>query len=299
MTARTLTTSLIVPCVVLAGLGGRAAAADNPLLAPATLPYNAPPFDRIHDADYAPRDRGRHGRAPTRRSRASPATPAPADFDNTIVAMERSGVRLIRVAQIFENLTQSNTDPALDAAKDEIDPKLQAHDDAIHLNAKLFARIKAVHAAPPAGLDARSRFLLDETYKSFVHAGAALSPADQARLSALNQQITKLQTSFQQKLLAATSGGAVVVDDAKALAGLDQAAIQAAALAGPGARPRRQIRAAAAQHHAAAGSRQADGPRSARAHHAGQRAARATRPARTTCATSWRAWRNCARRRPS
>jgi peptidyl-dipeptidase Dcp len=135
--------------------------------------------------------------------------------------------------QIFENITQSNTDPTLDAVKSDVDPKLQAHQDSITLNPRLFARIKAVYdARAKSSLDAKSLYLLEETYKDFVHAGAGLAAADQSRLRTLNQQITKLQTLFQQKLLAATSVGAVVVDDRAALAGLDADAIAAAADAG-------------------------------------------------------------------
>ncbi len=208
------------------------AAPDNPLLAPNALPYHAPPFDRIHDADYVPAIEAALRDHQAEIDRIAGDT-SPPSFANTVVAMERSGELLTRVVQLFENLTQSNTDDALDHAKEEIDPKLQAHEDSIHLNARLFARLKAVHAASDTGnLDAKSRFLLDNTFKEFVHAGAALSPADQATLRTLNQQITKLQTSFQQKLLAATSGGAVVVDDPSQLAGLDKPAIDAAAEAG-------------------------------------------------------------------
>ena len=233
MTARSLTKTILGPCLVLGGIGAaQAAAPANPLLAPGNLPYDAPPFDRIHDADYAPAIEAamREHQAEIERIADNPAAP---DFDNTIVAMERSGATLTRVVQIFENITQSNTDPALDAAKDDIDPKLQAHEDSIHLNPQLFGRVRSVHAAADMlGLDSKSRYMLDEIYKEFVHAGAALSPADQARLRTLNQQITKLQTSFQQKLLAATSGGAVVVDSASELAGLDKSAVEAAAEAG-------------------------------------------------------------------
>ena len=231
MTTKTLARTLLAPALVLGGLNAAQAAPGNPLLAPGNLPYDAPPFDRIHDADYAPAIDAamREHTAEIERIAANPAAP---DFENTIVAMERSGATLTRVVQIFENITQSNTDDALDRAKEDIDPKLQAHDDSIHLNPQLFARVRAVHAAATPNLDAKSRYLLDETYKEFVHAGAALSPADQARLRTLNQQITKLQTSFQQKLLAATSGGAIVVDNAADLAGLDHAAIDAAAAAG-------------------------------------------------------------------
>ena len=233
MTTRTLAKTLLAPCLVLGGLGtSQAAVPDNPLLAPSNLPYDAPPFDRIHDADYAPAIEAAMREHDAEIAHIAGDQAAP-DFENTIVAMERSGAMLTRVVQIFENITQSNTDDALDKTKDEIDPKLQAHEDSIHLNAQLFARVRAVHAAADTlKLDAKSRYLLDETYKEFVHAGAALSPADQARLRTLNQQITKLQTSFQQKLLAATAGGSIVVDDRAQLAGLDQAAVEAAAEAG-------------------------------------------------------------------
>ncbi len=233
MTARSLTKAMLAPALMLGGLNGaQAAPSDNPLLAPSNLPYDAPPFDRIHDADYAPAIEAamREHMAEIERIAANPAAP---DFDNTIVAMERSGATLTRVVQIFENVTQSNTDDALDRTKADIEPKLQAHDDSIHLNPQLFARVRAVHASSEAHtLDPKSRYLLNETFKDFVHAGAALSPADQARLRTLNQQITKLQTSFQQKLLAATSGGAIVVDSAAELAGLDHTAVDAASASG-------------------------------------------------------------------
>ncbi len=207
----------------------RAAAPDNPLLAPNSLPYHAPPFDKIRDADYVPAIEAALRDHQAEIDRIAGDT-SPPSFDNTVVAMERSGDLLTRVAQVFENLTQSNTDDALDRAKEVIDPELQAHQDSIHLNPRLFARLKAVHdGADAQHLDAKSRFLLDETYKEFVQAGAALSPADQATLRTLNQQITKLQTSFEQKLLAATAGGAVVVNDPGQLDGLDHAAIGAAA----------------------------------------------------------------------
>jgi peptidyl-dipeptidase Dcp len=224
---------MLAPCLVLGGIGAAQAAPPvNPLLAPSNLPYDAPPFDRIRDTDYVPAIEAAMAEHRAEIDRIA-GNPAPPDFDNTVVAMERSGATLSRVAQIFNNITESNTDPALDAARTEISPKLQAHRDAIHLNARLFARIRAVYdARARLTLDARSRYLLEQTFKEFVHAGAALSPADQARLRTLNQQISKLQTSFQQKLLAATAAGAVMVDDRGQLAGLDAAAIDAAEAAG-------------------------------------------------------------------
>ena len=230
MNARLMTTSLLAPALLMGSLG--TAAAANPLMQPSTLPYHAPPFDQIHDADYVPAIEAAMAdhKAEIAAIAAEHAQPS---FDNTIVAMEKSGAALTRVVQIFENITQSNTDDALDAAKDHVDPLLQAHEDSIHLNPILFARVKKLYDARASlKLDAKSDFLLEQTYKDFAHAGAQLAAADQARLQTLNQQITKLQTSFQQKLLAATAGGAVVVDTAAELAALGKDAIDAAAAAG-------------------------------------------------------------------
>jgi len=236
MTPPNLAKMLLAPSLVLGGLVSSAALggpvpAQNPLLAPSDLPYGAPPFDRIKDADYAPAIEAAMREHEAEIDRIV-GTAAPADFDNTIVALERSGALLSRVVQIFEGMTQSNTDPALDAIKRDINPKLQAHEDQINLNPRLFARVRAVYEARGTlKLDAKSRYLLEQIYADFVHAGAALTPADQARLRTLNQQISKLQTSFQQKLLAATAGGAVIVDDRAALGGLDADAVAAAAAA--------------------------------------------------------------------
>jgi peptidyl-dipeptidase Dcp len=201
-------------------------------MTPSTLPYQAPPFDKITDADYVPAIQAAL-REHENEIAAIAGNRAHPDFENTIVALEKSGLALTRVVQIFENITQSNTDPALDAAKEKIDPLLQAHSDSIHLNRHLFVRVKKVYdARAQLKLDAKSNYLVEQTYKEFVHAGAALAPADQAQLQTLNQQITRLQTSFQQKLLAATAGGAVVVDNAADLAGMSKEAVDAAAAAG-------------------------------------------------------------------
>jgi peptidyl-dipeptidase Dcp len=215
----------------MAGVGvtAAAAAAENPLLAPSPLPYQAPPFDRITDADYAPALEAAM-KAHAAEIELIVATAAPPSFDNTVVALERSGALLARVDSVFENIVSANTDTALDAVKAEIAPKLQAHRDSIYLNTRLFARVKALYEQRGTlGLDAKSRYLLEQTYEEFVHAGAALTPADQARLATLNQQISKLQTAFQQKLLAATADGAIVLDDRAQLAGLDEDAVAAAA----------------------------------------------------------------------
>ncbi len=237
MRARSMTSTILAPALVCAPLvygagGADAAPKPNPLMTPSTLPYQAPPFDKITDADYVPAIQAAL-REHENEIAAIAGNRAHPDFENTIVALEKSGLALTRVVQIFENITQSNTDPALDAAKEKIDPLLQAHSDSIHLNRHLFVRVKKVYdARAQLKLDAKSNYLVEQTYKEFVHAGAALAPADQAQLQTLNQQITRLQTSFQQKLLAATAGGAVVVDNAADLAGMSKEAVDAAAAAG-------------------------------------------------------------------
>ena len=220
------------PALVAQAWADPAPTASNPLLQPSNLPYDAPPFDRIHDADYEPAIQAAMAEHQAEIEKIA-NNPEPATFDNTVVAMERSGATLARVVQIFENLTQSNTDPALDAAKEKIDPALQAHSDAINLDPKLFARVKAVYDARDSlKLDDKSAFLLVQSYKNFVHAGAALNDADKAKMRDINQQLSKFQTQFQQKLLVATAGGAAVLDDKTKLAGLDDDAIAAAAEAG-------------------------------------------------------------------
>ena len=229
MNSHVISKAILGPCLVLGGLGGAQAAPVNPLLGPSGLPYDAPPFDRITDADYAPAIEAAMREHEAEIDRIA-ADISPPSFANTVVAIEASGATLTRVVQIFENITQSNTDSTLDAIKSDIDPKLQAHRDGITLNGRLFARIKAVYdARATLHLDTRSLYLLEQTYKSFQHAGAALAAADQSRLRTLNQQITRLQTLFQQKLLAATAAGAVLVDDRADLAGFDADAIAAAA----------------------------------------------------------------------
>src|SRR5262249_6942133 len=201
----------------------------NPFLQKSTLPFEAPPFDKIHDADYAPAiEEG------MRRQLAEIAAiaddPAPPDFANTIVPMERSGELLTRTSKVFFNITQSNTDDTLQKIKADLAPKLAAHQDAIYLNPKLFVRVQAVYDARE-GLDPEARYLVERTYRNFVRAGAKLGNADKAALTRLNQEESKLTTDFGDKVLAETNAGAVVVEDRAQLAGLNEGDLAAAAQA--------------------------------------------------------------------
>jgi len=202
---------------------------DNPFATPSPLPYQAPAFDQIHNEDFQPAiDEGM--RVQLAEVAAIAADTAAPTFDNTIVALERSGQLLTRANIVFQALTQANTNDTLQALQTELAPRLAAHADAIHLNAPLFARIKALHDRRTAlGLDPVRQFLVERYYKDFVRAGALLSDADKTKLRALNEEESKLSTEFQIRLLAATKAGGLVIGDQVDLAGMSDGEISAAA----------------------------------------------------------------------
>jgi peptidyl-dipeptidase Dcp len=203
----------------------------NPFAVASTLPLQAPPFDRIKDSDYQPAiEQGMAQQiVEINHIATNPAAPT---FDNTIAAMERSGRMLERANQAFNGVVQANTNDALQKVQTIEAPKLAAHQDAIFLNPKLFARVKAIwDKRKTSKLDAEQRKVLDVYYQQFIHAGAQLSDPDKVKLRALNNQLSTLETAFQQKLLAGTKAGALVVDDKAKLAGFDDARIANAAQA--------------------------------------------------------------------
>jgi peptidyl-dipeptidase Dcp len=203
----------------------------NPFLAASPLPFEAPPFDKIKDSDYQPAiDEGMKRQLAEIETIANNSEPP--TFANTIEAMERSGALLTRVSKVFFNLTQSNTNKALQKIETEEAPRLAAHQDAIFMNPKLFARVKTLYDGRASlGLDKVSTYLVERYYKMFVRSGALLGPEDQAALRAINEEESKLETSFNQKLLADTDASAVVVDDRAQLAGLSDNDLASAAQA--------------------------------------------------------------------
>jgi peptidyl-dipeptidase Dcp len=214
--------------------GGSEFGASNPFYAASTLPFQAPAFDRIKDADYQPAIEAGM-RAQLREVAAIADNPAPATFDNTLVALEKSGRLLERARRAFNLVSEANINPELQAAKTALAPQLAAHEDAIYLNARLFVRVASLYRRRDAlGLDPESRRLLQVTYDAFVHAGAQLSGADQAKLRQLNQEASTLADSFTTKLLAATKEGAFHTTTAAALAGLGDDGLAAAAQAAQG-----------------------------------------------------------------
>ena len=205
------------------------AAPVNALLTASTLPMQAPPFDKIHDADYQPaiEEGMRQQLAEIEKIANNPEAP---NFANTFEAMEKTGELLNRAARIFFSLAQANTNDTLQAAQVALAPKMAEHTDAIHLNANLFKRVKAVYdARETSGFDPLQMRVVEKTYNDFVRAGAQLSDEDQTKLRALNKEESTLSTEFQNKLLAATNAGAVEVDDKAQLDGLGDGGIAAAA----------------------------------------------------------------------
>ena len=161
--------------------------------------------------------------------------PAPPTFENTIVAMEKSGQLLQRVQSAFFSVSAANTNPELQKVRSIEAPKLAAHHDAIYLDAKLFQRVAAVYKQRASlKLDPESLRLVEYIYDQFVHAGANLSEADKTELKKLNEEVATLSNTFSTKLLAATKDGAYVTTDKAALAGLSDAQINAAAEAAKG-----------------------------------------------------------------
>jgi len=201
----------------------------NPLLTPSPLPLEAPPFDRLRDNDYAPAiEEGMRRHLAEIRTIAD--NPEPPTFANTIETLERSGDLLTRATRIFFGLVQANTNDTLQAARSELAPKLAEHEDAIYLDPKLFKRVKAVFdARETSGLDAVQKHLVERIHRDFVRSGANLSEEDQEKLRALNKEESTLSTEFEEKLLAGTNAGAVVVDDVAELDGLGKDDIAAAA----------------------------------------------------------------------
>jgi len=204
------------------------AADAGPFDQPSPLPLQAPQFDKIKDADFQPAMETAMAEQRAEIDKIA-ANPAPPTFENTIVAMERSGRMLDRVTAVFFALTGADTNDTLEKVEAEEAPKLSALQDALYLNPKMFARVKAVYDKRDSlGLDPESVQLIKVTYEAFVHAGANLSPADQTKLSAINGRLATLSTTFQQNLLAATKSGGLVVDDKAKLAGLSPGAVSAA-----------------------------------------------------------------------
>jgi peptidyl-dipeptidase Dcp len=203
----------------------------NPFAQRSTLEYELPDFAVIKEEHYLPAFY--EGCAQQLAEvQAILDTPGAATFENTIVALEKSGQMLMRMLLIFYNKSSSDTSDSLDKIEEEMAPKLAAHQDAIQLNPVLFKRIKDLYDARESiGLNTEDAWLLERYYKDLIHAGAHLTEAQRDRLKELNEELSKLETQFGKNVLSDTNDLAILVDTVEELDGLSENEIAAAAAA--------------------------------------------------------------------
>ena len=203
----------------------------NPLLTPSTLPFQAIPFDKIKDAHFKPAFEEGMRQQLVEVSAIADNTAAPT-FDNTLVALEKTGLTLLRAQLAFNTVMGANTNDDLQKLDEEIAPRLSAHTDTIFMNTKLFRRIETIYnQRAQLRLDQESLRLLEVTYQNFTMAGARLSDADKAKLKALNEEDAGLSSKFATALLGAAKDAAVVISDKAELAGLSETDLADAAQA--------------------------------------------------------------------
>lgn len=202
---------------------------DNPFVAPSPLPFRAPAFDKIKIDDFLPTFLAGMQQQLDEMKAIAGQKDAPT-FANTIVPMEESGALLTRVSNVFDNLTSADKNEALQNIETELAPLRAAHSDNLLLNRPLFQRVEKLWESKDSlGLTEEQAELLKQRYESFVRAGAKLSDEQQGRIRSLNEQLSKLETKFEENLLAVAKERAVIVDTAEELDGMSAADIAAAA----------------------------------------------------------------------
>ena len=210
------------------GAGGKKA---NPLLAPWRTPFKAPPFASIEPRHFRPAFAAalKAHRAEIAAIAGRKAKPS---FANTIVALEKSGTLLNRVANVFFNLTSADTNDALQSIERDMAPRLAKHESAVLLNRRLFLRIADLYERRDSlGLDAEARRVLERTYTGFVRAGAKLDAKARRRIAEINTELATLGTAFIQNVLADEQAWHMILDGEHDLAGLPQSVRAAAAQA--------------------------------------------------------------------
>ena len=203
----------------------------NPFAQRSTLEFELPPFADIKIEDYLP---AFYAGCEAQLAEVDSILNAPgaATFENTIVALEKSGQMLMRTLLVFFNKSSSDTSEALDTIEAEMAPKLAAHQDAINLNPALFARIKSLYDNRESiGLNGEDAWLLERYFKDLIHAGAHLTESERDRLKELNEQLSKLETQFSKNVLADTNDLAVLIESLEELDGLSENEIASASAA--------------------------------------------------------------------
>ena len=203
----------------------------NPFAHRSALEYELPPFAEIKMEHYLP---AFYEGCTQQLAEVQEIlkTPGETTFENTIVALEKSGQMLKRTMLVFYNKSSSDTNDSLDAMEEEMAPKFAAHQDAINLNPILFTRIKNLFEARDSiDLNSEDAWLLERYYKDLIHAGAHLTQTQRDRLKELNEELSKLETQFGKNVLTDTNDLAVLVESIEELAGLSENEIASAAIA--------------------------------------------------------------------
>lgn len=219
----------LMTAMTVAVIGGMAAERNNPFLEPYNTPYNIPPFDRITTADYMPAlEEGlKIYRGEIDAIANQKATPT---FDNTILAMEKSGELTTRVMGVLMSLSEADSNPELQKVADEAMLLYGSTVDNVMMNDKLFERVKYLYDnRAKLGLGGPRRRAVEKSYRDFTRNGALLSAADKEELKKLNNRLTELYSKFNSNLLKATNSYQLVVDDPAMLSGLPESTIALAA----------------------------------------------------------------------
>lgn len=203
--------------------------ASNPLMHASTLPFQAPDFTKIKDSDFEPAFNEGIKEQLAEIEKITENTEAPT-FENTLVALEKTGQLLTRVNGVFNMLSGANTDSVLQKLNEEMAPKLAAQQDAIYLNQKLYERIKTIYQKKDElKLDKEAAWLLEYYHVQFIRAGANLSADDKTKLKKLNEEEAGLGAKFTNQLVSAAKAGAFIVDNKEALKGLTEGELKSAA----------------------------------------------------------------------
>ena len=219
----------LMTAMTVSVIGGMAAERNNPFLEPYNTPYNIPPFDRITTADYMPAlEEGlKIYRGEIDAIANQKATPT---FDNTILAMEKSGELTTRVMGVLMSLSEADSNPELQKVADEAMLLYGSTVDNVMMNDKLFERVKYLYDnRAKLGLSGPRRRAVEKSYRDFTRNGALLSAADKEELKKLNNRLTELYSKFNSNLLKATNSYQLVVDDPAMLSGLPESTIALAA----------------------------------------------------------------------
>jgi peptidyl-dipeptidase Dcp len=221
--------ALLASCGIAMNAHAQTDATPNPFFTQSPLPFHYPQFDKIKDSHFAPAFDAGMAEQLKEIDAIANSKDAPT-FDNTILAMERSGKVLNRATTVFSALVGADTNDTRNALRREYSTKFAAHDDAIELNPKLFARIETLYQKRnDLKLDAEGVRLVERYYNDFVRSGAKLSEADKTKLKQMNAELAGLSSQFSQNVLDEVNAAALVIDDVKELDGLTPAQIEAAA----------------------------------------------------------------------